>query len=362
MRFPRIRYLDWAKNRFDAHPPAFNLAASGMESPPPEELAFLHDPPLPVLGVSPSGHPKLTAAIAARLGVPASHVTAAGTSGANFLAQAVVVEPGDEVLVEWPAYEPLWRTLGTLGARVRWLPREAENGFVPDVATVAAAFAQGVKLCVLSDLHNPSATLLPRETVRELARLAARHDAWLMVDEVYLAGVFEDDVESAARLGERVIVTGSLTKTYGFSALRAGWMVAPPELVRRGREVFDHIGAGSSFLADEASARVFARLDHFRARAAARRAQNWPLVQAFAAAHGLELAPAAGAFIAWAKLPAGIDSDAFVDHLVATEETLVVPGAFFGAADRIRLGFGLPGEHVAEGLRRLGRALATFPH
>jgi aspartate/methionine/tyrosine aminotransferase len=361
MRFEPIRYLDWARRRFDQSPPKYNLAASGMEAASPAE-AGIDLSALSIAGNNAYGHPGLRRVIGElhRVG-PERVLIATGTTMANFLVQASVLREGDTVLCEWPAYEPLWRSIDTLGARVKFFRRDEARGFAPDIAAIAEGFAQGARLCVLSDLHNPSAALLDREALREVGRLAARHDGWVHVDEVYLSSVFDQDVESALTLGERFIVTGSLTKTYGLGGLRAGWAIGPKWLVDRANDIFAHLGGNAPVIADEAALQAIAHLPRLRARAAQRREQNWPLVQAFARERGLLTVLPAGAFIVWLKLPNGLDSDAFVDHLHRTEDTLVAPGSFFGAADRIRLGFSLNGEVVAEGLRRIGHALDTMP-
>src|SRR5258708_13963697 len=83
-----------------------------------------------VNGPNHQGYQPLIEAIAARHGArPEQVVTAAGTSGANFLAFAALVEPGDEVLVEQPTYEPLLAALSWLGARLRRFHRPFEDGY-----------------------------------------------------------------------------------------------------------------------------------------------------------------------------------------------------------------------------------------
>ncbi len=362
MTFPRIRYLDWATRNFDLHSPRFNLGSSGMSAATAEEIGLTAGEPLPISGRNAHGHPRLVEAIAARLGVPRSHVICAtGTTQANFLAMAALLRPGDEVLCEWPAYEPLWSIVGTFGAKLSWLPREPEKRFVPDLDLIESALSRGVRLVLLSDLHNPSATLLPRDFVKTLARLAERHDAWVLMDEVYLSGPLAVPQPSAATFGERVVATGSLTKSYGLGQLRAGWALAPEPVVTRMREVLTHIGSVRPYIAEEASARAFERIDALHAKAARRRFENAALLERYLrSVPGLTLHPSDGAFIAWARLPEGLRATPFVEHLVKTEETLVVPGDFFGAPDHVRIGFGLGGEVVEEGLVRFVRGLRNF--
>jgi aspartate/methionine/tyrosine aminotransferase len=68
--------------------------------------------------------------------------------------------------------------------------------------------------------------------IREVADIARSVGARLLVDEVYLDAVYENTPLTAARIGPEVLVTSSLTKVYGLSGLRCGWVLAEPDLAR----------------------------------------------------------------------------------------------------------------------------------
>ncbi len=368
MHFARIDYLRWAARRLDAEPARWNLGGSGMEPPAAADLGFGPGAggaadSFDVTTPHPFGHPALRAAVARFSGVGPERVLLAqgGTSLANFLVAAAILRPGDLALCERPAYEPLPRVLEALGARVLWIERRPEREFAPDLDDVRRGFAVGARLLALTDLHNPSAALLDRDLLREIGAIARRHDAWALVDEVYLLAVFDRepaDLPSAAALGEeRLIATASLTKAFGLGALRAGWAIAPPDVVARAQEIFQYLGVEPATIADEAAVRAFERIGALRARSSARRAANWPLVRDFLATRGLAFAEPAGGFMVWVRLPAGLDGDALEALLRERHETQVTPGSFFGARDHVRIGFGGPTGAVREGLRRLGLAL-----
>ena len=73
----------------------------------------------------------------------------------------------------------------------------------------------------------------------EAVAMAARCGARVLVDEVYLATLYEHRWRSALQLGSNFVVTSSLTKAYGLSGIRCGWMLAEPELARRMWQVVD---------------------------------------------------------------------------------------------------------------------------
>jgi DNA-binding transcriptional MocR family regulator len=106
----------WAKTRAQAR---FNLASSGLANYPLARLSLsLED--LELSGDSYYGYAPLQKRLAERLGADASSIVAVtGTSMANHLAMAAIIEPGDEILIEYPTYELLLSTAQYLGASVR---------------------------------------------------------------------------------------------------------------------------------------------------------------------------------------------------------------------------------------------------
>ena len=127
--------MEWAKRESEAR---FNLAKSDLAPYPLAGLPVgIQD--LEINGPSGYGYAPLNERLARKAGVaPECVVAATGTSMANHLALAAVVEPGDEVLIEHPTYELLLRTAEYLGATVRRFPRRFESGFAvePDAVSV----------------------------------------------------------------------------------------------------------------------------------------------------------------------------------------------------------------------------------
>src|SRR6202041_2368704 len=89
------------------------------------------------------------------------------------------------------------------------------------------------RLIVLTNFHNPSGVAIPEETICEIGDIARTVHARVLVDEVYLEMGFDSRAQSAFYFGDEFIVTSSLTKAYGLSGLRCGWVLATPELARR---------------------------------------------------------------------------------------------------------------------------------
>jgi hypothetical protein len=347
-------YLRWAKTR----PPArFDLTSSGAPYLPLRELSVTIDD-LEISGTGAYGYPPLQQAIASRYHVDETCVVAAmGASMANYLALAAIVQPGDEVLIEHPTYEPLIAAARYLGATVRHFSRRAEGGFRLHPGEVERAITPRTRAVVITDLHNPSSALADVDAVREIGELAARVGARVIVDEVYLDAVWEPAPRTAFHLGERFISTNSLTKVYGLNGLRCGWVLAEPALAERMwrlTELFNNIGVHA---AERLSLAAFQNLDAIAARSRTLLDANAAALNTFYAAHPqLRAMEHARGTVSFPRVVDG-DADALCALLAERYETAVVPGRFFGMPDHIRIGLGIEPATFTEGLDRLGRAL-----
>src|SRR4030095_5486473 len=113
-------------------------------------------------------------------------VTANGTAGANFQVCAAMLEPGDDVLVERPGYDPLLGAPRLLGANIIRFDRRFEDGFALDPDRVAEVITPRTRLVILTGPHNPSGAFADRDALAAIGRIAAAAGARVLVDEVYL--------------------------------------------------------------------------------------------------------------------------------------------------------------------------------
>lgn len=222
-------YMYWAKTSSTAK---FNLATSGVGNLKLSELRVsLDDLEITHGGY---GYQPLVQSIATRYRVaPESVVTAAGTTFANHLAVAALIKPGDEVLFEHPAYEPMLAVVHYLGAEVKRFSRRFENGFGVVAEEIESLVTPNTRLIVVTNLHNPSSSLIHDATLKQLGEIARRVGARVLVNEIYKETLFEESPTTSFHLGNEFVVTSSLTKAFGLSGLRCGWIFAEPELAKR---------------------------------------------------------------------------------------------------------------------------------
>jgi aspartate/methionine/tyrosine aminotransferase len=350
----RSAYMEWAKLHSHAR---FNLAVSGLTNLPLARLPVRPED-LEISGPGGYGYEPLQKRLAKKCAVaPQCVVAATGTSMANHLALAALIDPGDEVLIEHPTYELLLTTAEFLGARVQRFPRHFEDGFRVDPGAIERVMTPRTKLVVLTNLHNPSGVRTAEADLREVGEIARRAGARVLVDEVYLEALFESPARSAFHLGEHFVITSSLTKAYGLSGLRCGWILAAPELAERMWRLNDLFGVIPPHAAERLSVIALDHLEEIAAQARALLAKNRALLDRFLDSR-TDLAavrPPAGTIVFLRLLRGTVDR--FCTFLREKYETSVVPGKFFEMPEHFRVGIGGETETVTEGLRRLGAAL-----
>src|SRR5262245_10647510 len=348
-------YITWAKRHAAAR---YNLANSGILVCDLNDLPITMDD-VALNGGNGEGYGPLKEAIAAKYGVTADQVvTEQGTSMSNFLAMATALERGDEALVEQPAYEPLLSALDYLGAEIKRFPRSFENGYRIDVDELKRAITPRTRLIVITSPHNPSGVAVDQATLEQVGELALDAGARVLVDVVYRDILFEDARPVAASLGPQFITTSSLTKSYGLSGLRCGWILCEPELAERMRRLNDLFGVVGSMPSDAMSAAAFRKLDKLEARTRALIEPNMALVREFLREHEdlLDCVVPPRSMIVFPRLKNHDDSEPLHD-LLRRYETSIVPGKYFETPRHFRLGFAVKTEDVAAGLRNLSKTL-----
>ncbi len=348
-------YMEWVKTSTDV---PFNLANSGVKNYPlsglPVDFAGLT-----LSGPGAYGYAPLIEAIAKKCGVdPSCVATAQGTSMANHLAIAAVNEPGDEVLIEWPSYPLLWETADYLGASVKYFDRPAAANFGLDLESIERTITPKTRLIAITNLHNPSCALTDEATLRRLGELARSVGARVLVDEVYLDLLFENAPRTALTLGNEFVVTNSLTKVYGLSGLRCGWILAEAELIRKIYRLNDLFGVNNAYLTDQVSCVALAHLDQIGRWSRELLDNNRALANEFIiATPELDCELLQVGTVLFPRIDYPVQD--FCDLLRERYQTVVTPGHFFGAPERIRIGIGGETSLVAEGLNRIHDALRS---
>jgi aspartate/methionine/tyrosine aminotransferase len=344
-------YMHWAKTRSVAK---YNLATSGLGNVKLKELRVsLDDLELTEGGY---GYQPLIQSIATRYRVaPEEVVTAVGTTFANHLAMAALFKPGDEILFEHPAYEPMLALARYLGADVKRFSRRFEDEFQPE--DLDRLVTPKTRLIVITNLHNPSGVLIDDATMKRIGEIARRVGARVLVDEVYMETLFEAQPRTSFHLGEEFVVTSSLTKAFGLSGLRCGWILAQRELAKRMWLLNDLFAATAVHAGERLSVVAMQQLEGIGERAKQLLDRNRQILNDFLDTRDdLEVVRPEFGTVMFPRVRHGT-SERLCELLREKYETSVVPGIFFEMPAHFRIGIAGNADLLSEGLTRLGLAL-----
>jgi 2-aminoadipate transaminase len=314
------------------------------------------------------GDPELRAAIAARLtsrGLPAEPgqlLITSGSQQALTLAAAVLIEPGDRVLVEEPSYLAALQAFALAGAVVVPVACDGE-GLDPDAVAAAAAEHDARVLYTIPTFHNPTGRTLPLERRHALAAVAERHGLWLIEDDPYGELRYRGDpLPSLATMAEdRTLALSTLSKVAA-PGLRIGW-IRTPDALRRPLVIAKQAADLHSSTVDQAAAARWLAAVDLDARIGILRAEYGRRRDALLDGLAGALPPGSthnrpdGGMFVWARLPDGWDAQPLLARALEYDVAFVPGYPFFaGEPDRaaLRLSFTThaPAE-IAEGLARL---------
>jgi len=189
------------------------------------------------LGYAPtSGSETLKTIIANRYGSHTSSKNILVTTGAieaDFLLSNVLVNQGDKVIVLWPAYQALYSTAEARGAQLEFWKLSPENNFQPDLKKLSTMIDNKTTLLVLNIPNNPTGAVINEQQLKTILQWAEQYDFYVLCDEVYHELIFQPGIVPpyARFLSERAISVESMSKAYGLSGLRLGWIAGPEEII-----------------------------------------------------------------------------------------------------------------------------------
>lgn len=338
----------------------FDLTSSAVRAVSLSDLP-IHFEELQLSTNAPYGDPALLELLAQRAGVSVECVVPTiGTSLANHLAFAALFDPGDEVLIEEPTYDPLLHTARLLGASIRRFPRREGNNFAIDPEDVRRAITPRTRAVALCNLHNPTSAGIDDATLLAIGEAAKNVGARVLVDEVYREAIWGASQRHALSLGDHFVVTSSLTKAYGLGGLRCGWILAEPVLAARIRLMQDLFGSNAPPITERLSAIALASIERLESRARlVLDANRIAAEQILSPRHDLQFTiPAHGTTLAPRLLSGAVAP--FCDLLRTRYEVAVVPGSYFEMPHHFRIGLGGDPALTRQSFERLSQALDHF--
>jgi len=385
MQFQAIQYLRWARQAMAVDPEVVPLTFSGMQPPDPDWVGSSASLDL-LTGVF-GDHPPLAEDLAAVWGVRPRQVLVQPGSHWSLLvllAARLRQRPGP-VALEFPCYEPLLRIPQFLGAEIVRVERSLADGWRLREETLAALTDRFPSVFLLSQPHNPTGAALTAEELDALASWAEAADCAVLSDEVYLE--FLEDWPDRTALGRipGAAIVRSFTKVMGLGSLRVSGVAGPEEWIAEAARFTDYGPVAVPGPSQALARRAWSRREALWTRAREAAAQGRGILEEWLDGQRGRISghlPRRGIIcflrleqglqdraVAWARdrkgsEPFGYGLDAqgdgshvWLDILRREARVQLTPGGFFEDPAAFRLGYGIPGDQLRDGLTRLQRTL-----
>jgi aspartate/methionine/tyrosine aminotransferase len=372
-------FLQWIKRRVqlleEAPSRVVNLATSGIRTTASDTwFKRACQDRLPTLvdrmaETNEFGLPALKNAIRRTYRIPEDReifLTAGASGGFRFLCESLFAgNAGSEVLIEAPSYQPLVILPPRYGTTMIPVPIPTNRSLGDIVTAFTQSLRPSTAAVILTNLHNPTGSFLTREELCELARVATdiSPTITIIVDETFL-GLGPEPFRTGADLDPCIVTLSSLTKTFGLSLLRCGWVVAHKERYPHLNDDWVQFESIGSKVLEALGVLAFEELEGLLAQSLEHLNANRAIVNTWAADMNreglLQGDPARWGCLYFPRCRSSVDTHAMLAQLERDFGVLVAPGRFFGKPDHFRVGFGGDPRTIEEGLNRLARGLRAL--
>jgi aspartate aminotransferase len=302
---------------------------------------------------------------------PSQVVVTNGGKQAVYQACAALLDPGDEVLL--PA--PYWTTYPEAIALAGGIPIEvfagADQDYKVTISQLEAARTEKTKALFFVSPSNPTGAVMSFEETKAIGDWAAKHNIWVIADEIYQNLIYEPGVEhaisiveAAPAVADRCILVNGVAKTYAMTGWRLGWMVGPQDAISAAANLQSHLSSNVSNISQMAA--VAALTGDQTAAKKMREAFNVrrnTIVSGLNAIEGIFCPEPLGAFYVYPDVTGLLGKEwggttahtslELADLILEKCEVAAVPGEAFGPSGYLRFSYALGDDDLAEGIARL---------
>ncbi len=288
---------------------------------------------------------------------------------------AVLLDPGDEVLLPAPYWTTYPESIALAGGVPKIIPTGADTGFKVTAEMLEAAATEETKVLLMVSPSNPTGAVYTREELLEIGQLALERGWWVVTDEIYEHLIY-DDLERVSLpvlvegLQDRCIIVNGVAKTYAMTGWRVGWMIGPKDVISAAGNLQSHETSNVANVSQRAAiAALRGSLDDVVLMREAFDRRRKLIVKMLNDINHVECLMPQGAFYAFPSLEAFFSSNLagrtpsstldIADIVLEEAKVAFVPGEAFGAPGYARFSYATSDEEIIKGIERLGNLLDT---
>jgi aspartate aminotransferase len=322
------------------------------------------------------GLPELREAIAAKTKadsgteVSASQVVVTnGGKQAVYQAFAVLLDPGDEVILPTPYWTTYPEAIALAGGKTVEVFAGSDQNYMVTVEQLEAARTPKTKAMLLCSPSNPTGSVYSREQIKDIGEWALKHGIWIVSDEIYQNVIYDGKraysiTEVVPEMKDLTIMVNGVAKSYAMTGWRVGWMAGPLDAMKAAANLQSHLSSNVNNIAQRAAlaaltgpqAEVKAMVEAFDRR-------RHLAVTELGKINGWLAPMPDGAFYVYSDVRGLLgkswggkqinSSLELCDYILDAAEVALVPGEAFGPSGYVRMSYALGDAQITEGIQRL---------
>jgi aminotransferase len=322
----------------------------------------------------PLGIPQLRTAIAENIAAhgggryaPEDIVVTPGGQQAMFIIALGLLDPGDEMLIPCPGYNPYLQAAELTEAALVSVRVPPETNFTLTADLLRDHVTPRSKVLVLINPGNPTGTVIPPEEVEAICEVAREHDLIVVSDEIYARltydGARAQPVAALPGMHERTLTLSGVSKAYAMTGWRVGYFAGPSDLIPGLAEIHHAFAISTSAVGQHAALAALTGpqecVEEIRQTFDERRRA----LCAGLAEMGIPFAEPQGAFYVYAKVAeSGVQATEFCERLLAEGQVMIFPGKIYGdyTDDWARISLTQPAPRIGDALARMADVVAAI--
>ena len=296
-------------------------------------------------------------------------IASVGGKHALFNAIQVLVDHGDEVIIPVPYWVSFKDIVRYAGGEPVYIATDERHDFALTADMVERAITPHTKLIILNSPNNPSGAVMNPNDMAEVLRLAHDRGIYVISDECYVYLNHTGKKFSAGcvhEVRERLIIIGSLSKTYAMTGWRLGYALGPAPIISAMNKLQSQSTSNPTSIVQKAAvAALNGSQDCVQQMLTGYIALRDQIVNGLRSIPGITCAAPNGAFYAYPNVShyferGGLNSASDVARkLLHQAHVVVVPGEGFGTQDHVRISYATSPENLQRGIERMGRFFAS---
>lgn len=292
-----------------------------------------------------------------------------GGKQAVYQAFAVLLDPGDEVILPSPYWTTYPEAIALAGGKAVEVFAGSDQNYMVTVEQLEKARTPKTKAMLLCSPSNPTGSVYSKEQIKAIGEWALANEIWVVSDEIYQNVIYDGKkaysiTEVVPEMKDLTIMVNGVAKSYAMTGWRLGWMAGPVDAMKAAANLQSHLSSNVNNIAQRAAiaaltgpqAEVKAMVEAFDRR-------RHLAVAELAKINGWLAPMPEGAFYVYSDVRGLLGKSwggkqintslELCDYILDAAEVALVPGEAFGPSGYVRMSYALGDAQITEGIQRL---------